>query len=602
MKNRMRNYEEIREALLRDGDATERDLEVLFEALYEYYYNGIQFSISGNPKALIGYNQMNAIKRENASLALQGKGSVMLNTTDASVYKKDEVQLKHRIEMIASAKKWMKGKMAFTYNSFETLTFHLDSYKYTADTKAKGIDLKYEYDSPYSNKKSIEYNELLLFDLDGHRVQHAEDSRLWSMVSDLIGDDLQFGNRKIATLQEIYDYLDSLTVEEIATNTINKEIRVRGKRYGKGAKLTRVLTILQDNDLIKNKTADEFNLQETTDEIFLTSNILGAAAAGIISDSCFSPHGSNSYANIHSMNYKEVIWAFSKNLDWRTIITIDNDSKKATIHNGYPMNKIQNIRVIQYYLESVGYEIVNSYYFDYDDIEYWSYDSPIIADNQHSQYTLFADKSPKETLVKAEENVLLPAYDIGDGSLTIWHEDEESFEYCDCCNEYHQNTVYINDNSYCSYCAMNLIETNTRHILENTRNLVIRDRLEEMTMESTLEDIKHEIEDITDYVADNMYAILGRVYFYDYDLNQYRFKATSGNLDHFTETSADYLHSSYQCDMLEDDAYLLNFTPEVQEQLRDYFTYEYDDMKYHDYLSNTDIMNTVDDLVDYILN
>ena len=42
-----------------------------------------------------------------------------------------------------------------------------------------------------------------------------------------------------------------------------------------------------------------------------------------------------------------------------------------------PTNKIQNIRAIQYFLESKGYEVVNSEYFDYDEVEYWSYDSPI---------------------------------------------------------------------------------------------------------------------------------------------------------------------------------------------------------------------------------
>lgn len=602
MKDMMRNYEEIRSTLLKNEDATSVDVDNLMSAIDDYFYEGVLFSTIINENAVVGYNQMTNLKRDNAELVLEGNKTIFIGEIEAKGYNKKEVQVKHRTEILESCKDWMKHRYGFNDNSFERLTAKVVRYGYAGQMEELGIPAKYDYSAGNDNSMSDEFNELLYKDVNGNPVQHAEDSKLWSLTSEIIGDTLQFGNRKIRTSKEIYDYLDNLTIEEIENNTIAKEIRVNGKRYGRGAKLTRVLTMLQEIDEIKPKTADEFNLQDISENIFLTANVIGAAAAGIISDSCFSPGGSNSYANIQSMNYKEVIWAFTDDLNWRTIITIDKENARATIHNGYPMNKIQNIRKIQYYLEAKGYEIVDSRYFDYRELDYWSYDSPITKSSLKDAYKVYADDTDKERIINVEPNISFPAYDIGDGLLTVWEEDRESLQYCDCCDGYQQNVVYINDYAYCSYCAMNMIESNSRYLLEGARNLVIRDRLEEMSNESTLDDIIEEIENITDYVAEHAYSILGRIHFYEWNTSGFKFRETDSSIDHFTKTSADYMHSSYEYKPLEEADFSGEFSEEVERELEDYFELSYNPFEYDSYLSDTDIENIVNDLVDYVIN
>ena len=60
-----------------------------------------------------------------------------------------------------------------------------------------------------------------------------------------------------------------------------------------------------------------------------------------------------------------------------------------------------------------------------------------------------SDYTEKPTLTTASNRLTIPAYDIGDNTLTIWSDDEHSMEYCDICDEYHMNTVYIGDHSRC---------------------------------------------------------------------------------------------------------------------------------------------------------
>lgn len=597
------NKDEILSVLKREGsEVFESDIDLMYDLLSEYYYNGINFNVvkSTNPSG--AYQAMTTIKRNAIKGVFGDRNSVSIDVKKFTA--NEEYQLRHRKDMMEDAVMWMKSN--YRYDSTRTrvsqFISHLESHSYKNNFEAFDIDMSYS-DLGYGHSKSKQFNELLTTDMAGNFTDDFMESQLWNLTKDMLGDTYQFGDHKVSMMSDAVDFIEGLTEEEIKNNTIKKEIRIRGKRYGKGAKLTRVLAAMKEMNYMQYKVADEFNLQAVTDEIFLTANIIGAPVAGIISDSCFSPAGSNSYSNINSINYPEVVWAFTENLDWRCILTFDEIEKRVAIHNGYPTNKIQNIRAIQYFLESKGYEVVNSEYFDYDEVEYWSYDSPIRKDDQgelDSSYTVSSNYTEKPTLTTASNRVTVPAFDIGDNTLTIWSDDEHSMEYCDICDDYHMNVVYIGDYSRCESCANYYLQNEMSDAIDTVRNTTIINEIRSMDRESTIEDIHNKIIAIDDYIVDQSYSIVGLTRLPDWDgrefpLSDSEFKSS---MEEGIGNGAKY----YDCPQIDAADFEGVFSDEMSLALDDYFSTKFENSIFNETMTHSDMADIAERLTEYIFN
>lgn len=162
--------------------------------------------------------------------------------------------------------------------------------------------------------------------------------------------------------------LTEFSKEDILENKISKDIRVGKKRYGKGGKLTRVLSAIADlysRRAIKDKYVGNFVQSSFPDSVLLTVHPLSGYLAGLISDSCISPGGENEHTGVVYNGYKNTAMFISEEFNWRAFVSFDFEAKKFTTYLGYPRESFSLQFLIKEYFENLGYEFVDGGYFSY---------------------------------------------------------------------------------------------------------------------------------------------------------------------------------------------------------------------------------------------
>lgn len=485
--------EDILDVLLNVGEFSDDDVRLMASGFKDFYYDETFLANDKTKNAII---EMAKAKYENAPEIFDGKRTVKVPSLNEE--EKRTSQINHRFRMIEQE----LGKN-HSYSSIEEgLLDTARSLAYYVSHRLDGEDEMYfRHSQRYDTiDEPGNFYYIARRKENGEIANSFDETIYWNKVKHLVENHKQFGDQVYATSEHAHAFLKSLTYDEIVSNSINKEIRIRGKRYGIGAKLTRVLGALSDMGLISTQLSNSFNLQEVRDDIYITANPFMNAVAGDIGNSCYSQGSENSYANINSTNYKEVILAFSANIDWRAFIVVDKDNMKATIHDGYPETRIQNLRMIETFLDKKGYTIVRPEYFYF--YSYWSYDGPYrMVEGEQDSYLV--EPHIMDGMTYAEK-VFLPSYDVGNGFLTTDHGREESLGYCEHCDEYQEGVSYIEHSYVCRDCADSQIRYVGETRANDVRNtILLKHILSEENQNITADELTDDIDYLTRTIEEN---------------------------------------------------------------------------------------------------
>lgn len=195
-----------------------------------------------------------------------------------------------------------------------------------------------------------------------------------------------FNNQIFFEGEDLADYLEqNITIGEVLNNKINKEYRIGQKRFGEGAKLTRLLSGICDAFYLtntKNHYVGNMVLDKSPDELYLSVHPFTGYMAGLISSSCLSPEGCNSHAGILYNGFPNTALIYKKDFSWRAFASFDFAAKRFSVYKGYPNEDYSSQFLIKKYFEQLGFIFVE-YYFEYP--------------SYFDQYSIFEGKEVKET-------------------------------------------------------------------------------------------------------------------------------------------------------------------------------------------------------------
>lgn len=176
----------------------------------------------------------------------------------------------------------------------------------------------------------------------------------------IINDVFYYSGEKLAEFLE-----NNISSEDVKNNRTSVSIRIGKRRYGVGAKVTRVLSAMMDLynlNIIKNTYVGNLKPNPTDKKVLLTTHPIAGYLAGMIGDSCLSPHGSNKHAGPLSNGYKNTAVFFNESLSWRAFVSVDFENKYFALAKGYPRENYSLQFFIKRYFEKQGFKMVKGYF------------------------------------------------------------------------------------------------------------------------------------------------------------------------------------------------------------------------------------------------
>lgn len=499
--------DEIVEALKSDN-ITENHLDLFRDMIGDYFYDGRVLSEKNLARGLLATSHMKKASMPNIFAAAEDL-TIEIPKPEGIALKK--IRDNHKLKFLDEIIKGLEGSNKGEVDSYQFRYFVVECIG-KSFLRENNPEL---YDVVNNHRAFTNISEATN---DGESLSEREfiKSRGFSLLEPYIGNKMRFNEHRFINAKLVREYLRSITEEEVLNNAIANEVLIGEKRYGKGAKFTRVLSALASFEFIGSRHLNEFNLQERKDKLFLTTHLLAAPVSGFISDSCLSPGGENQHTMMNAASVYNVAWVLSEDLDWRCMVTIDYDSGLATIHGGYPENRSYNIRAIQNFLETKGYTIVAPQAFAYPDLSYWSYDGMFVNYNyqprdENTEYinVNYIELDESDYLYEGSRTPI-PAYETGGDFISMYEDDEDSYVYCDYCGHYsHSSGVTTERSGYtmCDVCFENKLEDSTSSVLKEVQENMIIEFLS--SVENLQEgDIKQFAVCAADYVLENGMEIM----------------------------------------------------------------------------------------------
>lgn len=285
-----------------------------------------------------------------------------------------------------------------------------------------------------------DYNRFVYFSSTPEELaKYFEEKETPEKIDNYKVDDIIFVNGR-----DLADHLEkTISHEDIMNNKISQEIKVGRRRFGKGGRVTRVLSALSDNlniSQLKNRFVGNMMSNGHVSSINISIHPLTGYLGGMMANSCLSPNGGNRHAGPNSIGYKNVAMLYNDDLTWRAWITFDFAAKIVGISKGYPKENYSIQYSLRKYFKDLGYRISQSH-FRYP--EYWDTSSTFSDDELekfHGNHDAYYEYSVEETLTDIQgSEMFIPAFysDYND----TWDFDPENEHnndvYCEYEDDYH---------------------------------------------------------------------------------------------------------------------------------------------------------------------
>lgn len=249
--------------------------------------------------------------------------------------------------------------------------------------------------------------------------------------------------------KHLVDFLkDNISKEEISENRSFNQFKIGKKRFGIGAKITRILSAIAENfrfHYIKNNLVGNLLTEIKTSKLYLSTHPITGYLAGIISKSCLSPYGANSHGGVLYNGYKNTALLINEDLNWRAFIIFDFEKKYFSVLAGYPKEDYALQCFIKIYFENLGYKYIEGVYFSFP--EYFDTSNPLTGErvlgdrNEDAFYTYKSNERITSTSEWSTDTIAEVFYNEWDdiksldpdmeSSNTVWCEYEEDYVYID---------------------------------------------------------------------------------------------------------------------------------------------------------------------------
>lgn len=164
-------------------------------------------------------------------------------------------------------------------------------------------------------------------------------------------------NKKI---EEFVSKINTITVEELKTNSLMVNRMHEGRRYDAGMKVTKFLGKLGINERVY--ASIQFDYDKVKRPVILSVDPGDIAFGGRIGESCYSPDGSNSHSLAATIRYDQSFIAvqyLENGSSWRAWVYVDNKHKRYFVASGHPFENLINQLTVHSYFESLGYTLAN---------------------------------------------------------------------------------------------------------------------------------------------------------------------------------------------------------------------------------------------------
>lgn len=310
-----------------------------------------------------------------------------------------------------------------------------------------------------------------------------------------------FDDKLFTSGADLAAYLElEITMEEILSNKLKRDYKVGLKRYGKGGKLTRVLSALTEIYRlhgIKDRYIGNLLPENALEGIYLSVHPFTGYLAGIISKSCICPEGCNKHTGVIYNGYYNAAMLHNADLTWRAFISIDFENKVFTVNRGYPREDYLMQHTVKKYFEELGFKFVYDY-FAYP--EYWDSNTLFTGErgnfqNKDGFYPYTKEDSitgiqGRDTIAEVYHSDYNDTFDFDPEHI---HEGNDDYTWCDYEEEEHYyDSVYWSDylDSYVSEYGESLFfDNNNEMIYETYVRAVAKTISEELAAKITENDV-----------------------------------------------------------------------------------------------------------------
>lgn len=296
--------------------------------------------------------------------------------------------------------------------------YHKTLFEETAEIKIPSIKKNSQKVNEYKNQM---YKKLLN-NVKSHRSSYPEDIFVDEEL--IITANKTIVNNEFDKLFELLNKNNSLY-----KNISEVEVKIGKKRFGKGAKLTRILSLflettrlnyIKDN-ILNNLMPDE----KAMGDIYLSINPAATFMMGLIAGSCVSPWGDNFHTTLNFIGVRQQMVAYNEEKTWRANLLVDHSEKLFYLGTGYPYHNYTNEMAIVNFFHERGYKATLST--DADEYFYFSNDSRLDEKEDFSfiELDIYAD----ETLTGIQHHhpdIFCPYF-----FLDAWCEDGITLDPCE---------------------------------------------------------------------------------------------------------------------------------------------------------------------------